>query len=145
ARASGTSAAQRLDRGVARADEAIERLTWSWPPGAYRPFATLAALLLDGARAWIVHIGACRVSRITRAGLVPLTVDHTIGHELRAAAPPVEMAHILTRHLGAGAPPRHELQQIEIAGGDRFLLGCQDLHRRLDDDAISACWQTAER
>src|SRR5438477_11476430 len=33
ARAPGTSAAQRLDRGVARADEAIERLTWSWPPG----------------------------------------------------------------------------------------------------------------
>ncbi|MCA9677779.1 MAG: hypothetical protein KC464_22340, partial [Myxococcales bacterium] len=67
-----------LRRGLARADQAIARLTAAWSPGLLRPHAMIAAVVLDGAQLIVAHVGRCRVSRLGPAGVEPLTVDHTV-------------------------------------------------------------------
>lgn len=136
-------AAQRLRRGLARADQAVERLTAAWHPGLIKPCTTLAALMLDGEHALVCHAGRCRVSHITPAGLVPLTQDHTL---LRAVLEsggnpdevPARLAQVVTKLIGIEGTD-HEILRIPVRAGDRFLISTAELHTLLSEHEIRRC------
>lgn len=126
-----------LDRGFARADEAVARLCLGWPEGLLRPLANLAALLVEGTGLWVAHIGACRVSRLRGGVLEALTQDHTLGRVVPDV--PAAFVHVQSRWLGADRRRDHELRRVEVEPGDRFLVAGAGLHRRLSDEEIAAC------
>jgi Protein phosphatase 2C len=109
---------QRLHRGLARAEVAVHRLAANWPEGLIRPLATLAAVLLDGNIAHVVHVGDCGVAWLDGERIVPLTQPHTLGIEMPEAPPAV--ARAVTRALGRGGEPM--MQQLAVQPGDVLLL-----------------------
>jgi len=108
----------RLRQGLERAEEAVQRLSGSWPEGLVRPCALLAAVLLEGTTALVAHIGDCGVARLEGERIVPLTRPHVIGTELPEAPP--ALARVLTRAMGSSGEP--ELQRIPVQPGDVLLL-----------------------
>jgi serine/threonine protein phosphatase PrpC len=130
---------QRLAAGFVRAHAAVERVTWSWR-GPIAPATSAAAMIVDGERAWIAHVGTARVSRLTRDSLVPVTAEHSLaralaeeGHEVPAAM--AEYAGVPTRSLGLGRPG-HEHHVVPVRPGDWFLIASQAVHRLLTDEVI---------
>jgi len=125
-----------LAAGLARAHTAVERLTATWRPGLHKPFATVAVLALDrdGGRAWIAHVGACRISRIGPA-IESLTIDHTVGRDHPDV--PAHLHHIVTAALGFSAT--RDLAALPVAPGDRLLIAGPQLHRALTDADLRAC------
>jgi hypothetical protein len=113
-----TTLEQRLRRGLSRAEVAVQRIAANWPPGLIRPFATLAAAVLDGNTAFIVHIGDCGVARLDAERIVPLTRPHTLGIEMPEA--PAALAAAVTRAVGGGGEPA--LQKLAVQPGDVLLL-----------------------
>lgn len=107
----------RLRRGLARAELAVRRLSANWPEGLLRPFASLAAVLLDGRTALVAHIGSCGVARLDGERIVPITRAHTLGAELPEV--PEALAGVVTRALGMGAEP--SIQRIAVAAGEGLL------------------------
>ncbi|MCE9574686.1 MAG: hypothetical protein K8W52_16170 [Deltaproteobacteria bacterium] len=136
AAATGAPIDAALDAGLARAHTAVERLTAAWRPGLHKPFATIAVLALDrgGDRAWVAHVGACRVSRVADA-IAPLTIDHTVGRDHPEV--PAHLRDIVTVALGFSAT--RDISAIPVAAGDRLLLAGPQLHRALPDADLRAC------
>jgi protein phosphatase len=106
---------------------------------------TVAALLLEGAQAFVGHVGDSRVYRLRRGELEQLTVDHTVVAEWEAtnqrAAPPDVRAHgghTLTRWLG-GAESRVEVEvrPVSFQAGDVFLLCSDGLHGLVRDEDMA--------
>jgi hypothetical protein len=121
-----------LARGFARAHAAVRRLTWAWASGLRKPWAMMAALQIVGDdRAVVAHTGTCRVSRITSDGLIPITTDHRFAGKFAS--------HV----LGMG-DAFHELTELSVTAGDRFLLADNHLHELLDERAIAASCSTAD-
>ncbi len=92
---------------------------------------TVVAILLDGSRAWVAHVGDSRAYLLRAGTLEQLTADHTLVGELvrRGRLTPAQAAtdtrrHVLTRALGASddAP---DVRALPLAPGDRLLL-CSD-------------------
>ncbi len=107
-----------FSRGLARAQEAVARLTAGW---TFRepPVAMLAAVQLIDQTLHLAHIGRCQVSRITDGRLQPLTVPHDLSHQEGFAA--VQIGALPTRAFGSGnsVPERSSLQ---VHHGDELLL-----------------------
>jgi hypothetical protein len=108
----------RLRAGLSRAEVAVHRIAANWPVGLVRPFATLAAAVLDGDTALVVHIGDCGVARLDGERIVPLTRPHTLGMEMPEA--PAAVAGAVTRAVGRGGEP--VLQKLAVQPGDVLLL-----------------------
>lgn len=140
------AAERRLERGLSRADEAVARLSQGWAPGLLAPFATAAAIVLEGQVAWVAHVGGCRVSRVRAGAIEALTEDQTLARALAAGRMerppgwPAEILHAPTRRLGERRRDAHALWRVEVRAGERFLIAGSHLHRRLDEDAIAACF-----
>lgn len=93
--------------------------------------ATLAALLFDGRRLAVGHVGDSRVYRLRGGVLEALTRDHSAYEELRAAGlfegPRSAFAfrNQITRALGLEGSHRADTTSHELQAGDVFLL-CSD-------------------
>lgn len=85
---------------------------------------TLSALILKGRTAHIFHIGDCRISRLAKHGLEPLTEDHCV----RLSSAEV----YLGRAMGAEPHVEIDYQQTELARGDTFLLTTDGVHDHVD-------------
>jgi serine/threonine protein phosphatase PrpC len=129
-----------LAAGFGRAHEAVARTTWSWE-GTLRPTVGAAALLLDGDHVWLGHVGTCRVSRLRRGVVVPITRDHSLGMVADAErasaplAPPLQS--VPTRALGQGDDP-WQIRAERVRDGDWLFLANAAVHRALSDDQIGA-------
>ncbi|MGE3289511.1 MAG: PP2C family serine/threonine-protein phosphatase [Pseudonocardia sp.] len=93
---------------------------------------TVVAMLVDGTRAGIVHIGDSRAYLLRDGELVRLTRDHTLVQALvdegrisaeEAADHP--RRSVLVRTLQAGGHDEPDLFSREVSVGDRYLL-CSD-------------------
>lgn len=135
------SALARVQRGMARARVAVERLSANWPPGLGRPLATMAALLLDGPTAILAHIGDCRVLRIRPEGMEALTTEHTLATMFPAESIPPGLAGVLTRGLGGGGEP--EIQRIDVQPGDAFLLTASPVGATFSPSELAAMLRPA--
>ncbi len=102
--------------------------------GPRRPGAqtTMTALAVTGDKAWVAHVGDCRVYRLRDQILELVTTDHSQVTELlrmhliraeQAAAHPGR--HLLTRSLGGDVALRVDVRSGELRAGDAYLL-CSD-------------------
>jgi serine/threonine protein phosphatase PrpC len=93
--------------------------------------STVVALLLDGPRAVVGHLGDSRAYRLRQGRLDTLTRDHSLYAELQAGGTPLperaqcDFAHVITRALGMPGRADPELRVLDLLAGDTFLL-CSD-------------------
>ncbi|MCA9494824.1 MAG: protein phosphatase 2C domain-containing protein [Myxococcales bacterium] len=141
--------AQRGERGaepLARTvhDSAMDALAWHARLGS-DPAAcwlTCAVAALDGDRAWVAHIGACRVARVRGGSLQALTTDHTLRAQLTAEGRPVpeHLAPVVVRALGPARPEeRAEVAEHPLAAGDTLVLATGALWDVDEPAVIAAC------
>jgi PPM family protein phosphatase len=104
---------------------------------------TLVGLLVDGNRAVIGHVGDSRLYRLTTAGeFGPITQDDSWAAALRAHGLDVDelsqhpMRHVLTNVIGARDHIDAHLAEIEVSGGDCFLLCSDGLYEQMGDQEL---------
>ena len=104
---------------------------------------TLVALLVDGTRVGVGHIGDSRAYLLRDGELHQLTRDHTLVQSLvdegritadEAAEHP--RRSVLVRTLQEGSPAEPDLFPVEGRIGDRFLVCSDGVTAVLTDDAI---------
>lgn len=104
---------------------------------------TLTALLVEGPRAFIAHVGDCRLY-LRRSGSVhQITDDHNLINELaRAGSLGEERAfsetftNALTRAVGVYPNVDVDTLEVDLLPGDRFLLCSDGLHGYLGDEDL---------
>ena len=130
-------------RGVV--DEAARRLTAAADddPSLRGTGTTLVALLLDGARIAVAHVGDSRAYLLREGELHQLTHDHTLVQSLvdegritadEAADHP--RRSVLVRTLQEGSPAEPDLFTVDGQIGDRFLVCSDGVTGVLDDEDI---------
>lgn len=104
---------------------------------------TVVSLLLTGDQLVLAHIGDSRIYRLRDGELVQLTHDHTMVQQLvdQGQITAEEAAHhprrsVLMRALSTDHTPEPDLDRVEIADGDRFLLCSDGVTAVLDDAAL---------
>jgi len=104
---------------------------------------TITAVLVQGERATIAHVGDSRAYRLRDGALEQLTVDHTLVHQLvedgritadQAGRHP--QRSVLTRAIGVEPSVDVDESTIELRPGDRLLLCTDGLTGMLPDEAI---------
>jgi protein phosphatase len=93
---------------------------------------TLTAILTDGVRFGLAHVGDSRAYLLRDGGLVPLTTDHTLvralldtGRITEEEAAASHMSHIVLQAIDAESHPTPDLVWLDLRPGDRVLL-CSD-------------------
>ena len=93
---------------------------------------TLTAVLVDGSRVHLVHVGDSRAYLLRGGELAQLTEDHTLVHRMvmeveisQEEAETHPHRSILTRALGVDQSVQVDEGDVEAAAGDRLLL-CTD-------------------
>ncbi len=104
---------------------------------------TLVALLVDGTRVGVGHIGDSRAYLVRGGELHQLTHDHTLVQSLidegRLTADEAvdhPRRSVLVRTLQEGSPAEPDLFTVEGRIGDRFLVCSDGVTAVLDDDEI---------
>jgi protein phosphatase len=105
---------------------------------------TLVALLAEGDRVALAHVGDSRAYRIRGGRIERLTDDHTLVGELvrRGELPPSAAGfhphrHVLTRALGVRRTVAPDLLELAPQPGDVFLLCSDGLTGHVDDAEIA--------
>src|SRR6478736_1836819 len=88
---------------------------------------TLVALLVDGTRVGVGHVGDSRAYLLRDGELHRLTADEAVGHPRRS---------VLVRTLQEGSPAEPDLFTVEGRVGDRFLVCSDGVTAVLTDDEI---------
>ncbi len=113
-------------------------------PDAVGLGTTLTALLTDGSRVGLAHLGDSRAYLLRRGRLHRLTADHSWaramvdgGHVTEEQAARSPYRHRLVRWLGADDPShgygRPDVGHLELVVGDRVLLASDGLTDEVDD------------
>jgi len=129
----------------AAVDEASQRLTDAadGDPALRGTGTTLVALLLDGTRVGVAHIGDSRAYLLRDGALTQLTHDHTLVQSLvdegritadEAADHP--RRSVLVRTLQEGNPAEPDLFPVDGRVGDRFLVCSDGVTGVLTDDEL---------
>jgi len=104
---------------------------------------TLSALVMDGEKAAIVHIGDSRIYLCRKGRITQITEDHSLVMEqarkgiltLEEAATS-RMQNILTRAMGLARDARLDLYEVALQEGDRLLLCSDGLFKAISDEAF---------
>jgi serine/threonine protein phosphatase PrpC len=104
---------------------------------------TVVALVLDGDRAHLAHVGDSRAYLLRRDQLTRLTRDHTVvQQEIDAGRLTPELArllphrNILTQSVGFHGPVEPDTSTRVVQAGDVFILCSDGLTDMLDDRAL---------
>lgn len=124
--------ANRTILGRARSDAAVAGMG-----------TTITAVVIDGPKAHLAHVGDSRAYLIRHGGIEQLTEDHTmVGRLVREGRLSPEEAErhpqrsMLTRALGSESSVRVDESQIPLLAGDRLLLCSDGLTNMLSDAEI---------
>ncbi|HOW90448.1 MAG TPA: Stp1/IreP family PP2C-type Ser/Thr phosphatase, partial [Elusimicrobiales bacterium] len=105
---------------------------------------TLSAILLNGGRISIAHIGDSRVYLLRDGVLQQMTEDHSLVMDhVRKGLLTLEQAeksplqNILTRALGTQKSPAVDLKEVPVMEDDRFLLCTDGLFKAVGTDKIA--------
>ena len=111
---------------------------------------TAVAMLADGRRAYVAHVGDSRAYRWRDGALERLTEDHTWVHEQVAAGLLSErearghpFRSVVTRALGGGEELQAELCDVEVRRGDVYLLCSDGLTAVVPDERIEDSLRSA--
>lgn len=125
-------AARRLDAGARR------------DPGSRGMGTTVVALLFDGTRFGVAHIGDSRIYRLRDGELTRLTHDHTVvqalvdeGRITQEEAATHPRRSVLLRALQAGHDPDPEVWHDSAVAGDRYFLCSDGVTAVLPDELIA--------
>ncbi len=140
-----SSMASRLKKAIAAANrqvlEEVERDVSLQGMGT-----TLVALVLEGERAVVAHVGDSRAYRFRDGRLEPLTSDHTWVREQVSAGRISEtqarshpFKSVVTRALGGEPGVEVETLELSVQPGDLLLLCSDGLTTMLTDDKIGEC------
>ncbi len=107
---------------------------------------TLTAVLTDGRRTAVAHVGDSRLYILRRGTLTCLTDDHTLAREMVADGVITEgdalhlaWSHVLVRSLNGGPPSvadEPDVLDVELRAGDRLLLCTDGLTDLVPEDRI---------
>ncbi|MFI5959463.1 MerR family transcriptional regulator [Cryptosporangium sp. NPDC051539] len=139
---SGGGLLARLAEAVEEADRAVRAAS----SGGEQAATTLTALVRQGSRLGLVHVGDTRAYVVRGGELVRLTTDHTWvqsqidqGRLDVAGAAAHPDRPLLTRALGVDAPPvEADLALRTALPGDRYLLCSDGLWAAVDRRALHA-------
>jgi serine/threonine protein phosphatase PrpC len=113
--------------------------------------STLAAVLLGGGLAFVVHVGDSRVYLLRDGQLRQLTEDHSLVNEmLRAGSMSREEAarsryrNVITRAIGLYPNVAADTLAVELLEGDRLLLCSDGLSDLVRPEAIEAVLHGAD-
>ena len=104
---------------------------------------TVTAALLDGAHAFVAHVGDSRCYLLRDAKIYQVSEDHSLVNEqIKAGAiSPVEartsrFKYIITRSVGFERTVAVDLMGIELQAGDQFVICCDGLSNMVEDAEI---------
>jgi serine/threonine protein phosphatase PrpC len=104
---------------------------------------TIVAVLLNGNRLSIAHIGDSRVYLIRAGNIEQLTDDHSVVNEqvkrdliTKEEAAKSEMKNILTKALGISMDTEADLDELTMFDGDILLLCSDGLNTMISDETI---------
>ena len=133
-----------LARGVSHANMGVHNASRSREEWAGMG-TTIAAVLLDGYRLTVAHVGDSRVYLVRGRSLVRLTEDHSYAedHQHEEAfdfeqGSRRSLRHILTRAVGPLPQVEAELSETDLMRGDRLLLCSDGLTTAVSDEEIHA-------
>jgi protein phosphatase len=113
---------------------------------------TLTAVLLNGNKLGIAHVGDSRVYLIRGGIIEQITDDHTVVSEQVAKglmtqeeAAESTMRHILTRALGIAPEVEVDSDELTVSGGDRLVLCSDGLSELVSDDEILSAVLSSRR
>jgi protein phosphatase len=108
--------------------------------------ATMAALLLEEARASVAHVGDCRTYLLRGEVLTQMTTDHSlVAEQVRlglldaAAARTHPMRNIVTRALAGEDRLDIDVVEFDVRPDDTLLLCSDGLNSMIEDDVIRQC------
>lgn len=112
---------------------------------------TLTALLTDGARVAIVHVGDSRAYLVRGGVLTQLTRDHTYVQTLveagvlsRAEVRRHPRRNVVLQAVNGERPATPDLGLVDVRVGDRLLVCSDGLSDLVVDDQVLACLQVAD-
>jgi protein phosphatase len=110
---------------------------------------TLTAVVADGAKAYLVHIGDSRAYLLRDGELQQLTKDHTLvqrmvdeGRLTKEEAEHHPQRNMITRALGADPDAEPDPMTLDLHHGDRLLLCTDGLTGMVDTDRIQEILET---
>ncbi len=102
---------------------------------------TLTAVLFDGKRAGIAHVGDSRAYLVRHISIEQLTDDHTVAaeHGKNGLTEDMErMRHMLTRAIGIAPEVVPDVAELSLAGGDILIICSDGLFTLVSDSEILA-------
>jgi serine/threonine protein phosphatase PrpC len=106
---------------------------------------TLTAVLIDGDRAHLAHVGDSRAYLLRDGDLRMLTEDHTLVHRMvqqgeitEAEAERHPQRSVVTRALGIETSVPVDEVVVDLREGDRLLICSDGLTAMLDDETVRA-------
>jgi serine/threonine protein phosphatase PrpC len=106
---------------------------------------TLVALLVQGSKVWVAHVGDSRCYLYRDGVLEQQTRDHSLvdeqvklGQLTREEAERSPLRNVITRAVGSQRSVSTEISEIQTEPGDLFLLCSDGLTRELPDGRIEA-------
>jgi serine/threonine protein phosphatase PrpC len=143
----------RLVSGIQYADHKIKAQKAA-APQCRDMGTTIVAVLLDGGRVHLAHVGDSRAYRLRRGTFTCLTRDHSLANDPSMSGVPWlseeekrrRVGHILTRCLGVGTERRVQVTRITLIlePGDRFLLCTDGLSDLVEEDEIKGILSAGE-
>ncbi len=137
-----SSLTERLRAAVTSANRTIFQTAQQQPEYAGMG-TTIVAILSDGNRAALAHVGDSRAYLVRGGRIRQLTDDHSIVGELlrrneisETAAREHPHRHVLTRALGVRETVEPDLAEITPQLGDLFVLCSDGLTGHVEDDEI---------
>jgi PPM family protein phosphatase len=145
--AGGEPAREQLHAAIAEANRVVLERS-EREPGLYGMGTTLVALLLDGGvgegRALVAHAGDSRCYLLRAGKLERVTRDHSlVDEQIQLGAMTEEEAErspfrsVITRAVGTQKSVTEDVLEMEVAGGDVFLLCTDGLTREVDEAEIA--------
>ncbi|ERN40055.1 serine/threonine protein phosphatase [Rubidibacter lacunae KORDI 51-2] len=138
-----------LRNAIIQANQAILEDQQVNPERAEMGTTVVLALFRDN-EAWCAHVGDSRLYVLRDSKLELVTEDHTwVSWALRAGTITPEEAsvhpwrHVLSQCLGRQELDNIEIQQLDIASGDRLLLCSDGLTGELSEDLICSYIETS--
>lgn len=115
--------------------------------------STVVALAVSGRSVVLAHVGDSRIYRLRGDALAPMTRDHSLYEEARAAGLADSMrskrecsfANVITRALGLADRAEPDVRTVEAEPGDVFLLCSDGLSDPLPDAKLAELLATARR
>ncbi len=104
---------------------------------------TVTAALIDGATAYVAHVGDSRCYLLREGRIYQISEDHSLVNEqLKAGAITVDQArhsrfrNIITRSVGFEQEVMVDMMGLEVEPGDKMVLCCDGLSNLVQDHEI---------